>query len=211
MRKFLLFSFLFFSLQIFAQPIAQTLDEETPFASFIDSLNIYPNPFNDTAVIDFSIANDDTVTLLVFDINGALVSTLLQDSFMLSSFHVIQFDGSHLSNGIYFFKLMLSGSRSISKKALKNGTVSIPTIDKIALNAFVLPNPATSFISIQSETNFSEQTNFRLFDVTGRIVLQKQLTEKLTQLDVSAVSKGMYLYTVSSATLKISSGKLVIN
>ena len=75
---------------------------------------------------------------------------------------------------------------------------------------FLIPNPASSFLTIQSENNFPEQTAFQLFDLTGRMVLQKQLTEKNTQLDVSGMSKGMYLYNISSSNQKLGSGKLVV-
>ena len=83
-------------------------------------------------------------------------------------------------------------------------------IDEIKFQPKMFPNPTTSFLTIQSENNFPEQTAFQLFDITGRMVLQKQLTQKNTQLDVSGMSKGMYLYNIFSSKQKLGSGKLVI-
>ncbi len=73
----------------------------------------------------------------------------------------------------------------------------------------ISPNPTTSFITIQSENSFPEQTSFQLFDVTGRMILQKQITDKSTRIDLNEVSKGMYLYHLSASGQKISSGKIV--
>ncbi len=74
----------------------------------------------------------------------------------------------------------------------------------------LFPNPATTSVTIQSETNLPEKTSFQLFDITGRMVLQKQLTGATNRVELNEVSKGMYLYQVVSSSQKISAGKLVV-
>jgi hypothetical protein len=84
-------------------------------------------------------------------------------------------------------------------------------IEETAQNLFHLsPNPTTNLITIQSETNFPPQTIFQLFDITGRMVLQKQLTDKTTQVELDEVSKGIYLYNITALENKMGSGKLVV-
>jgi hypothetical protein len=77
-------------------------------------------------------------------------------------------------------------------------------------NIKIAPNPATSHLTLQLQQTPSVSTIFQLFDLTGRLLLQKPLTEKETRVDVSDVSKGMYLYQLTSAQQQISSGKLVV-
>ena len=75
----------------------------------------------------------------------------------------------------------------------------------------VLPNPvAENFITIQSGTNFPTSTTFQLFDITGRMVLQKPLSDKVSRIELSEISKGMYLYNITSLQKKIGSGKLAV-
>ncbi len=75
---------------------------------------IYPNPFNSTATIRFSLPIASTVKGEVFDIIGRKVSTLLNDRFNAGE-HRIQFDGSKLASGIYFVR-MTAGSFTAQQK-----------------------------------------------------------------------------------------------
>lgn len=86
------------------------------------------------------------------------------------------------------------------------GASKIKAENKIQIS----PNPATASIKIQSESNFPSNTSFQLFDLTGRMVLQKEISDKTSRMDLNEVSKGMYLYHVSSGGRRIASGKLVV-
>ena len=70
----------------------------------------YPNPFNPTTTISFSVPNYDFVSIKVYDINGKLVSVLVEDSFNQGT-HSITWDGTDFPSGQYLVK-MKSGSFS---------------------------------------------------------------------------------------------------
>lgn len=74
----------------------------------------YPNPFNPTTTIKFSIPNPQFVTLKVFDILGREVTTLVNEEKLPGNYE-IQFDGSNLPSGVYFYRLQ-AGSFSDTKK-----------------------------------------------------------------------------------------------
>jgi hypothetical protein len=74
----------------------------------------------------------------------------------------------------------------------------------------ILPNPATSSLIIQSENIFPPQTTFQLFELSGRMVLQQELSAKATRVELVDVSSGMYLYNVVEGKEKVNSGKLII-
>jgi len=64
----------------------------------------FPNPFNPATSIKFDIAKRGNVRLVVFDILGRELSTLINESLNPGTYQV-SFDGSGLSSGIYFCRL----------------------------------------------------------------------------------------------------------
>ena len=76
----------------------------------------YPNPFNPTTVISYTIPKAGHVTLIVYDILGREVETLVDKNENVGRYDV-QFDGSRLASGVYFYRL-ISGSHAMTKKML---------------------------------------------------------------------------------------------
>jgi len=73
----------------------------------------YPNPFNANTNISFSLAEAGNVSLNVYDITGRLVTTLV-DGQMDAGQHVVVWDASSVSSGVYFYKLS-TGDYSATK------------------------------------------------------------------------------------------------
>ncbi len=65
----------------------------------------YPNPFNPTTNISFEIGKAANVTLSVYNVLGQKVATLLNNNKMNAGQHVVGFNASRLSSGIYFYRL----------------------------------------------------------------------------------------------------------
>lgn len=62
----------------------------------------------------------------------------------------------------------------------------------------ISPNPTTSILNIQLSKSFIDG-NVKVFDVLGKHILTKEINSNhLTQLDVSNISKGLYLVKVST-------------
>ncbi len=78
----------------------------------------FPNPFNPSTVIRFSIPQQDHVTLRVFDVLGKEVAKIIDEQKPAGSYE-ISFDGSEFSSGVYFYQL-LSGKYSSVKKMILN-------------------------------------------------------------------------------------------
>ena len=77
----------------------------------------YPNPFNPVTKINFSIPKQTQVTLKVFDIPGREVSQLINQELTANNYSV-NFDGSKLSSGIYFYKLETPEYHEIKRMVL---------------------------------------------------------------------------------------------
>lgn len=64
----------------------------------------YPNPFNPTTEIAYSLDRTSHVKLVIFDVPGREVATLV-NGMQNSGNHKVVFDGSDLPSGVYFYKL----------------------------------------------------------------------------------------------------------
>jgi len=79
--------------------------------------NAYPNPFNPTTTIDYSIADPCYVTLTVFNVAGQEVATLV-DGELERGFYDVTFDAADLASGVYFYKLNAGDFSAIKKMTL---------------------------------------------------------------------------------------------
>ncbi|MBI3193367.1 MAG: S8 family serine peptidase, partial [Ignavibacteriae bacterium] len=69
----------------------------------------YPNPFNPTTNIRFELPVDGFVTMTVHDVLGKEVARIMNEEQKAGSYDV-NFDGSQLSSGIYFYRVNVSGT-----------------------------------------------------------------------------------------------------
>ncbi|MBK8946739.1 MAG: T9SS type A sorting domain-containing protein [Ignavibacteriae bacterium] len=76
----------------------------------------YPNPFNPTTIINYSLKKEGFTTLKVYDILGSEITTLVNENKFAGSY-TIEFDGSNLSNGVYFYTIN-SGNFHQTKKMI---------------------------------------------------------------------------------------------
>jgi hypothetical protein len=76
----------------------------------------YPNPFNPTTTIHYSVPKTSFVTIKVYDMLGKEIATLVNQEKSAGNY-TVQFNGSNLSSGIYFYR-MRSGNFVETKKLL---------------------------------------------------------------------------------------------
>ena len=76
----------------------------------------YPNPFNPTTTIEYQIPEFSHVTVKVYDILGNDIVTLVNEEKPAGKYR-LNFNGTELSSGIYFYRIN-AGNSSITKKML---------------------------------------------------------------------------------------------
>ncbi len=81
----------------------QNISTETPSAYSL-SQN-YPNPFNPRTIVSFSLPVAGDVRLSVFDVTGREVEVLVNERLNAGKYEA-RFDGSRLTSGVYFYRLM---------------------------------------------------------------------------------------------------------
>ena len=74
----------------------------------------FPNPFNPVTKISYELPGDSKVNIRVFDMLGREVETLV-DEFKTAGYHSIDFDGSALSSGMYFYRIKTDEFEAIKK------------------------------------------------------------------------------------------------
>jgi penicillin amidase len=89
--------------QLFAFPVGIQPDNEIVPERTALHQN-YPNPFNPTSKIKYSVPVAEFVTLIVYDVLGSEVATLVNEEKPAGSYDV-EFDATVLSSGIYFYRL----------------------------------------------------------------------------------------------------------
>lgn len=77
----------------------------------------YPNPFNPVTQIKFSVAKGSKIEIAVYDILGNTVAKPVNENMKQGDYRV-EFDGSGLSSGTYFYSLIVNGEKVSTRKML---------------------------------------------------------------------------------------------
>ena len=87
---------------IFGEEIASTGTENLPIEFKL--FTPYPNPFNPTTTIRFSVAATHTTQLGIYDITGRMVEMLVNEK-LTAGEHKIVWNADEYASGVYFVKL----------------------------------------------------------------------------------------------------------
>ena len=98
-----------------ATEVAATWNHELPIIVGIEGNNTiipskyslsqnYPNPFNPATIISFGIPKASFVRITVIDYLGREVSSLV-NNYEEAGIYKVDFDGSNLASGTYFYKI----------------------------------------------------------------------------------------------------------
>ncbi|MDH3890241.1 MAG: PKD domain-containing protein [candidate division Zixibacteria bacterium] len=94
---------------------AKLVDGSMPYTFNLDQN--YPNPFNPKTSIRFSLPSSMNVRLEVFNVLGQNVATLYEGT-LNAGLHEYEFDASHLSSGIYLYRLQADDMIETKKMVL---------------------------------------------------------------------------------------------
>ncbi len=77
----------------------------------------YPNPFNPSTKIKFSVPQLGLVSIVVYDLTGQEVATLLNEIIEPGSYE-IDFNGTGLSSGVYFYRMTAGNFTQVKKMSI---------------------------------------------------------------------------------------------
>ncbi|MCA9734554.1 MAG: T9SS type A sorting domain-containing protein [Deferribacteres bacterium] len=104
-------------LEVVDGPGTAVNDEISKLPTVFNLSNNYPNPFNPTTTIQYDIPKKSFVQLKVYNILGREVATLVNAN-KIPGYYKVNFDASHLANGVYIFKLIAGDYISTKKMTL---------------------------------------------------------------------------------------------
>ncbi len=90
---------------------------DDPMPSAFKLMPCYPNPFNPVTTLEFAVPMAARVNLVVYDVMGRNVATLVDGWRDVGSYKVV-FDGSRLASGIYFARMQVEDFHQVQKMVL---------------------------------------------------------------------------------------------
>jgi hypothetical protein len=109
----------FWTMQIqsgsFSKPITKVKNTFLP-DKYMLSQN-FPNPFNPETNINYVLKNDGYVNIKIYNILGNEITTLA-NGFKEAGNYIINFNGSNLPSGIYFYKMISGGFTDVKRMIL---------------------------------------------------------------------------------------------
>ncbi|MCF7911568.1 MAG: T9SS type A sorting domain-containing protein [Candidatus Cloacimonetes bacterium] len=102
--------------------IDTSIDPELITSPDCNMVNNFPNPFNPSTTISFSLQNDASIELLIYNLKGQKIKTLNSGNYLKGT-HSILWNGKNnsdnpVSSGIYLYKLEVNGKTEARNKCL---------------------------------------------------------------------------------------------
>lgn len=106
--------------------------------------------------------------------------------------------------GAFSFPCCASSSESSGKRALNNNT-----FDEQGFVKNVYPNPTTGRVNF--EMQISAHAQFRITDISGRVVVEREVNKETTSMDVdlNGQPRGVYIYQIITNE-GVASGKIIL-
>ncbi len=79
--------------------------------------NNFPNPFNPSTTIEYSLPKAANVRIEVYNVAGQKIETLLNNA-IKAGHHEIEFNAQNLSSGIYFYRMQAGEFHQVKKMIL---------------------------------------------------------------------------------------------
>ncbi|MGE5430773.1 MAG: T9SS type A sorting domain-containing protein [Syntrophomonadaceae bacterium] len=115
MKSFLVFVVLIITLQGSIYPQKNKTNFFHPDTLHVFSLSQnYPDPFNSSTTINYSVKLDGVIRISVYNILGSRVAVIL-DAYKSAGNYTVRYNGNNLPGGVYFYKLE-SGGNILTKK-----------------------------------------------------------------------------------------------
>lgn len=104
-------------------PAISGIHNNAPIPETFTLAQNFPNPFNGSTQLRFTMKTSAKMTLSIFNVNGELVHQLFSDSLMTAGTHTFSWDGvdsagQTLSSGVYYYQLRSARERQAKKMLL---------------------------------------------------------------------------------------------
>ena len=95
----------------------KSIEADVKAANTEESFQTFPNPWGDVLKVEYNLANEEDVQILLFDGSGKLAKVLLTNQKQAQGKHAVELTDK-MNVGVYFVKVV-HGTRSWTKKVVK--------------------------------------------------------------------------------------------
>ena len=149
-----------------------------------DTLWVAPNPCDTATTIYFSIANQDSVTLICTDATGKTRKTFYSKAPFAAGNYSLHYSTDSLANGVYFLSLTGKYIKRVTKLIKAKGT----GIEDLTGVARIIHLPKFITNTLQVPDDRVKQVVF--FDINGQLLFTT--TPQSNLIDVSVLPMGVY-------------------
>jgi len=93
------------------------ISESSLYSDELSIIRNFPNPFNPTTRITYGLSENSDVQIIVYDISGKQIQSLLND-FQSPGYHSINWDAASYPSGMYFAEIKAGKYKHIKKLML---------------------------------------------------------------------------------------------
>jgi aminopeptidase YwaD len=114
-------------------------------------------------------------------------------------------------DSVYVYNVIKAGVGAVMHFAVASTTLNNETFEK-DYQVSLYPNPATEFINIYKGILSENNYQFKLIDINGKIILEKDITNSnlVEKINLKNISSGMYLAVISADNKRITK-KIIID
>ena len=106
-------------MSVFRLNLGSSVDEDSPvFPTTSILASPYPNPFNSSTTISYSLPSAQTVSLRVYDLAGREIAKLAEEPAQVAGLHAVTWDASGVGAGVYVVRLESGGLKTVQKVVL---------------------------------------------------------------------------------------------
>lgn len=167
---------------------------------------ISPNPFICDATIEFELTANDTVTLVVYNLVGAVIANFFEDSPLPSGSYSINLFGESIQPGIYIVRFVTTGG-SDNKKIAREGICETTSVEEPSGSneeITLYPNPTRDLLNIP----IGGEKIIRVTDLQGRVI--RTITTDLNTVSLSGLASGHYTVSIFSTNRRLISSSRIV-
>jgi hypothetical protein len=162
---------------------------------------VSPNPLSSRAVVNYSFSGTGTDTIGVHVVDGGFFHKLtLRSNYVVSAgLYQDSLIMDHLPDGAY--RLVLTHGFLIFAGSffVKSRLSSVPEWNP-STSWKIYPNPVKDKLTIESESQTTEEINASLFNVQGQEIFQLEKLEQQQTLELGELPSGLYLLKLQSSS-----------
>ena len=103
-------------------------------------------------------------------------------------------------------------SEVILTQGFNQSTITVTTINETAgleMNISVYPNPTIDYLSIEANTDQQKEFQINLYDLSGKLILQKDFFTEKETINMQEFQSGIYILKICTNNTNIKTYKVI--